>query len=260
MADLDGIGVLVTRPLNQSQELAARIQQAGGEVYILPALDIAAVPLNPGLKAILQRLEEFDMAIFISANAVSRALNFIHSRGRLPQHWRIAAVGKASAKALQSCGYHVHIMPTGQFNSEVLLENPELHQVTAKKILIFRGEGGREVLAETLKKRGAHVEYAEVYRRIRPQVDTGPVLKAWARGNIHIVIATSNEILRNLYDMVGTLGQQWLINTPLVVISERMTAVARELGFKNHPLVADNAYDDALVATIVKWRKETYDS
>ena len=79
-------------------------------------------------------------------------------------------------------------------------------------------------------------------------------MRRWARGDIDIVSVTSTQALRNLYDLVGKLGQQWLVKTPIVVVSERTAAACRELGFKTKPLVAAQASDEAIVETIKTWR------
>jgi uroporphyrinogen-III synthase len=172
----------------------------------------------------------------------------------MPAHLKLATVGKGSARELERLGFRVDILPAGKFNSEALLEVPDLQEVAGKRIVIFRGEGGRELLAETLKERGALVEYAEVYRRAQPQSDVSELLRHWARGEIGAVIVTSNEGLRNLFDMVGKLGRQWLRNTQLVVVSERTAELARELGLKHPAIVAEQASDEALVQALRRWR------
>ncbi len=209
--------------------------------------------LGPLLR-IVDRLEEYDIAVFISPNAVNKAMNLIHSRRSLPAHLRLACVGRGSARELARFGCKDLIAPTGRFDSEALLELPPLAEVGGRRIVIFRGDGGREMLGETLRQRGAQVEYAECYRRGKPLADTTPLLRRWARGEIHIVSVTSVQALRNLYDLVGRLGQQWLVKTPIVVVSERMAAACHELGFKTEPMIARQASDEAIVDTIKAWR------
>ena len=107
-----------------------------------------------------------------------------------------------------------------------------------------------------MKARGANVEYAECYRRRQPKADVSQLLRYWARGDINIIITTSNEGLHNLYDMVGNLGRQWLIKSPLVVLSDRAEQLARQLGFKNQVLIAEQASDDAIIKAITNWRQQ----
>ncbi len=251
---LDGVGVLVTRPEHQAAPLCQLIEQAGGRAIRFPVLEIADIEDKGQLIATLDRLDEFDIAIFISPNAVNKAINFIRSRRAWPAGLAIAAVGRGSAKALRNVDLEADIFPSRRFNSEALLELPEMQEVAGKRIVIFRGEGGREVLAETLRRRGAEVTYAEVYRRVKPKADVSRLMKHWARGEVDIITVTSNEALSNLFDLVGQLGRQWLQKTPLVVISERAVELARGLGFKSEILVASQADDTALLAAIRQWQ------
>ncbi len=252
---LHGTAVLVTRPAGQAEALAALIERCGGQAVCFPMLEILDPADSGALLATIDRLDGFDLAVFISPNAVNRAMNFIRSRRTtLPARLRLACVGRGSARELGRFGRENVLAPAGRFNSEALLDLPELSSVAGWHIVIFRGDGGREVLGETLQARGAQVEYAEVYRRGKPHADTAPLLHRWARGGIDIVSVTSTEALRNLYDLVGKLGRQWLVKTPIVVLSERTAAVCRELGFKTEPLVAPEASDEAIVETIKAWR------
>ena len=112
--------------------------------------------------------------------------------------------------------------------------------------MIFRGEGGRELLGDTLIARGAHVEYAECYRRGRPPADVAPLMRAWARHEVHAVVVTSGEGMRNLFDMVGKLGQAWLRNTPVFVPHPRIADAARSLGVRE--AVITDAGDEGIAA------------
>ncbi len=246
--------MLITRPAAQADPLAALIARAGWDAVLFPVLEIMDPADSGPLLRIVERLDDFDIAIFISPNAVTKAMNVIGSRRILPPHLRLACVGRGSARELKHFGCENVIAPEGKFNSEALLELPELAEVAGQRIVIFRGDGGREVLGETLQNRGARIEYAECYRRGKPHVDTAPLMRRWARGGIDIVTVTSTEALRNLYDLVGKLGQQWLVKTPIVVVSGRMAETCRELGFKTEAMVAAQASDEAIVETIKAWR------
>lgn len=251
---LAGVGVLVTRPAHQAEALCRLIEAAGGRPIQFPALEILDVDDTGPLLALIDRLDAFDIAIFISPNAVNKALNLIRGRRPLPPTLRLAAVGKGSAKALTANGLKPDIYPASRFDSEALLELPAMQDVSGKKIAIFRGDGGRELIAETLRNRGAEVEYAECYRRAAPKGDIGSLLKRWARGEVNIVTVTSTETLRNLFDMVGQLGRQWLQKAPVVVVSVRAAELARELGCKVEPIVASQASDEAILQAIESWR------
>lgn len=253
-APLAGLGILVTRPAHQAEHLSNLICQAGGAPILFPALEIVDIPDLQPLQGMIARLDQFDLAIFISPNAVNKAMNLIRAQRKLPTHLQIAAIGKGSAKVLAQFEVKDVISPKQGFDSEALLALPELNAVTDKRIVIFRGDGGREVLGDLLVQRGAQVEYAECYRRIKPQVDNGKLLYLWARNELNAITVTSSEVLRNLYDLVGKLGQQWLKKTPVFVPHERIAEAARELGLQQ--VYVTDVGDEGMVAGIAAWRAQ----
>ena len=230
---LAGINVLVTRPRHQAEELSEKIRAEGGNPVMFPALEIRDVEDPQPLLNLIDRLQEFDLAVFVSANAVSKAMSRIVAKRApqaLPRALKIAAVGQGTAKALKSFGVETVIAPTARFDSEALLDMAELQQVDGKHIVIFRGEGGRELLGETLKKRGAILEYVSCYRRARPDADIAQSLRTWGEMKIDGITITSSEGLRNLFEMAGECGKAWLMGTPLFVPHERIAQAARKLG------------------------------
>jgi uroporphyrinogen-III synthase len=250
---LAGRHVLVTRPAHQAEGLCALIEQAGGIPVRFPVLAIADPVDTAALDDLLDRLADFHLAVFISPNAVQRAMPRIHAHGGLPDGILVAAVGKGSARELARYGRATDLVPSGRFNSEALLEMPELGDLASQRVVVFRGEGGRELLADVLRERGAQVEYAEVYRRVKPEPDTATLLRRWAHDGMDVAVVTSNEALRNLYDMVGSLGRQWLRKTPLVVVSERAVALARDLGLTAPVMVAARPDDEGLRDALLHW-------
>ena len=245
---LAGRRIVVTRPAGQSAQLAALIRAAGGEPLLFPALEILdASDLQPALE-LIERLDQFDLAIFISANAVTKALALVRTRRAWPPALRIATVGRGSERELQRQGIAEVIAPGERFDSEGLLDLPQLAQVQGKRIVIFRGEGGRELLGETLAARGATVEYAECYRRGRPQADASPLLAQCARRELDAFTVTSSEGLANLRQMLGEAGWPCLRNTPLFAPHERIAVAARSLGVQT--VVQTDAGDEGLIAGI----------
>jgi uroporphyrinogen-III synthase len=154
-------------------------------------------------------------------------------------------------KSLERFGVSGVIAPEGRFDSEALLELPALTDVAGKRIVIFRGEGGRELLGDTLTARGAHLEYAECYRRTRPRADVSPLMRAWARHEVHAVVVTSSGGMSHLFDMVGKLGQAWLQKTPVFVPHPRIAEAARGLGVREVVLTA--AGDEGIVAVLADY-------
>lgn len=256
---LKNVTVLVTRPAHQADNLACLIEQQGGKAVRFPVIEILEPENSDALRGIVDHLDQFDMAIFISPNAVNKAMNLIHARrGGLPPELRIACVGRVSANELMKYGISSVIAPERKFNSEALLALPELQQVEKKNIVIFRGDGGRGLLGDTLSRRGADIVYAECYRRGRPSTNPMPLLHSWSGGDIGIVTITSTQGLQNLYSMVGTKGRPRLLKTPVIVVSQKQAAVCRELGFKHSPMVADEPSDEAIVQAIKAWRKSEH--
>jgi uroporphyrinogen-III synthase len=231
------------------------ISTAGGIAIALPAVTIdEPEDLSPA-RSLVARLKEFDIAVFVSVNAVEKGMALIHQHGGLPPQIKLAAVGQRSAEALQRHGGKIAIPAAPPYNSESLLANAELRSVKGKSILIFRGNDGRELLAETLRQRGARVVYAEVYRRMKPDAQLADRLAQ--AGEIDIVVVTSQDGLRNLMEMANMAGRsQWLLNKPVAAISGRVAQLASDLGFTHPALVAEQASDEALMKAITAWRHD----
>lgn len=251
-AALQGVGVLVTRPVHQAEPLARLIERAGGTAVRFPTIEIAPPADLGALHAVLDRLSEFDLAIFVSPNAVAEVFARLGARS-WPPHLAVACVGQASARALAEYGVGA-MAPQNRFDSESLLALPALQAMAGKRVIIFRGDGGRELLADTLVARGAAVTYAECYRRVRPANDPDPLIERWRRGGIDIVSITSTDGLRNLYDMLGETGRDRLLATPVVVLSAAQADACRRLGFAAEPLIAHSASDEAILDAIQTWQ------
>ena len=184
---LEGRGIVVTRPAQQSEPLAERISAAGGHPILFPVLEIIDIPDLQPLIDVSARLEDYQLAVFISPNAVVRTMSQVLPRRSWPARLRVAAIGKGSVRELERFGVTGVIAPERYFDSEHLLELPELQTVAGQRVVIFRGDGGRELLGDTLAARGARVDYVECYRRARPDADAAPLLQAWAVHHIWLV-------------------------------------------------------------------------
>ena len=247
---LSGKGIVVTRPAHLAAHLAELIRAAGGNPILFPAIEIVEVEALQPLIALIDRLDEFELAIFISPNAVSHGMQLIKARRALPPRLKLAAIGRASVRELKRFGVAAAIAPA-RFDSEALLELPELANVAGKRIVIFRGAGGRELLGDTLIARGAALEYAECYRRGRPRADAAPLLEAWARNELQAITVTSSEGLHNFFDLVGSRGESWLRKTPLFVPHPRIGETARGLGLTAVVVTAQG--DEGLVQGLMQW-------
>lgn len=251
---LAGLKIVVTRPREQALELARRIEQAGGKVILFPLLEISPIADPRPLRTILKRLGEFNLAIFISPNAVRYGMEAIRESGGLPHTLKIATVGQGSAKALGKQGIGNIIAPRDRFDSEALLELPELQDVKEWRIAIFRGDGGRELLGDTLKARGATVEYAACYQRAKPQQDASALLAAQP----HAVTVTSSEALGYLWDMLDNAAKQWAALMPLFVPHVRIAEAAQRLGWREVKATAGG--DDGLLAGLIAWAANRQES
>ena len=246
---LAGRGVVITRPVAEAQQLAALVREAGGEPMLYPAIEILDAPDPRALDAVIDRLDDFDLAIFVSPSAVDKAMTRIGARRTLPAKLRCAAIGPGGVRALQRFGVNEVIAPQGSYDSESLLASSYLQNVRGLRIVIFRGDGGRELLGETLAARGAGVNYAACYRRGKPAFDAAPLIQAWECDRIAAVIITSSEGLRNFCDRIGAAGLTWLRKTLIVVPHPRIAAAAREQGMMR--VVEAESGDEALMRTLL---------
>lgn len=248
-APLAGRRIVVTRPRAQSAALAERIAAAGGEPILFPAIEIAAPEDAAPARALLARLEGFDVAVFVSVNAVEQGLALL---GRpWPAQVRAAAVGPGTRRRLEECGVREVIAPEAGADSEGLLALPAFAAMAGRRVAIIRGEGGREQLRDTLQARGATVEYAECYRRLRPRHDPAPLLVDWSRGAVHAVTAGSAEALANLLAMLGEPAARLVADTPLFVPHPRVAQEARRLGATR--VVVAGPGDGEMLAALVAY-------
>ncbi|MBM3341571.1 MAG: uroporphyrinogen-III synthase, partial [Betaproteobacteria bacterium] len=156
------------------------------------------------------------------------------------------------ARALQSRGVTGVITPlpdSARIDSEALLATPFLREVAGQHVVIFRGDGGRELLGDTLRARGARVQTVTCYRRGKPTFDAALLNAAGARGEVAAVIVTSSEGLRNFRERLGA-GGGWLDHALVAVPHPRIAAVARELGLTR--VVESASGDEALAATVLR--------
>jgi uroporphyrinogen-III synthase len=256
---LKGAHVLVTRPAHQAEKLCQLIEQQGGVAVRFPTLQIMemddaqpdnhlddqSIATNP-----LSKLSNYRWLIFTSANAVNFALKANGGKIAQFEEAQIAAIGQATARELRSAGLMVSLMPENGYDSESLLAMPQMQQVNGQDILIVRGQGGREELADVLRSRGANVGYWEVYQRVIPDNDHSEVISLLEQGLLAVIIVTSFEALQNLLAMLGANYKKKLAMISLVVISERISKLAAELGF-TQIAVTENPSDPAILDTTI---------
>ena len=244
---LDGLNIVITRPREQAVELTRRIEQLGGKPLLFPLLEITAVHDGQALHEQISRLRQADIAIFISPNAVRYGMAAMCAAGEVPSSLKIATVGQGSAKALHELGITRVIAPTERFDSEGLLALEELQNVAGTHVVIFRGDGGRELLGDMLRARGAKVEYVTCYLRSKPALDSGVLLAAGPDA----ITVTSSEALSHLWEMLDEPGRTRFAGMPLFVPHERIANAARRQGWQQ--VVVTESGDDGLLSGLIAW-------
>jgi uroporphyrinogen-III synthase len=247
-SDLNGAGILITRPARQAAGLAREIAALGGEPLIFPAIVILP-PADPAaLREVHWHLSRYDIAVFVSANAVEYG---VADPASWPHRMLTLAPGPGTAAALAAIGIHNVRIPKTTMDSEGLLALPELETVSGKRVVIFRGDSGRELLRTALETRGAEVTQVECYRRARPEGGTAGLLEAWRAKRIDAVTLTSSEGLDNLWAILDSEGRRHLAVTPVFVPHSRIAERARTLGVRN-PIVTPPA-DAGLIASLLEY-------
>lgn len=230
---LQGKCILVTRPAAQAAALAGKIAALGGEPIVFPLLDIGPADDLRALQQAVEHIGEYAMAVFISPNAVDFGLAPILARGSWPAGLQAAAIGQSTAALLMTLGVERVVAPSTRFDSEALLDLPEFQarQVAGRRVLILRGNGGRELLAETLHERGAQVDAVTCYKRSAP-TDGIPVASLLRENKLDALTVSSSEGLRNLLAILDAGDRERLRTTPVFVPHRRIAEVAAELGLQ----------------------------
>lgn len=239
------MGIAITRPINQAKKLSALIEQAGGTPILFPLIEITPLYDYSQFEAVINKIETYDWAIFISSNAVQNGMPRLVKQG-IPKNLNFAAIGPVTASELQSFGVKDVLIPNDRFDSESLLALDEMHAMQDKKVMIFRGVGGRDVLAESLKARGAQVSFAECYQRINPQTSCDLLTNLYREKKLHGIVVTSSEAMRHLLDLAG--DADWLQHVTLFVNHARIAELPLQLDLK--VLVADAPGDEAMLASL----------
>ncbi len=238
--------MLVTRPRAQAAELIEAIRQQGGDVICFPVIEI--VPRDSAEIAIAAAaLPKPDIAVFVSPNAVAHGLSHVAGAAK-------AAIGPATAAAIRSTGHTVEIVPDQGFDSESLLAEPALSDVSGKEVRIIRGGKGRELLARTLRERGANVSYLPVYERALPAISPdllASVETAWREGKINVLTAMSVESLQNLGSLLPAWCAMQLENMPLVTPAARVIKEALDRYPRSRPILATGPQAADMVAAII---------
>jgi len=231
--ELQGKSIAITRPIDQARKLNELVIRSGGKPVSFPLIAIAPLADYSKFDHQLTDLANYDWAIFISSNAVQNGMpRLLNKLGSVPGNLRFAAIGPVTAAELAGFGVEQVLTPQDRFDSESLLGLAEMQQIEGKRFVIFRGIGGREVLADTLKARGAIVDFAECYQRINPQQNANVLTALWQNKQLDAIVVTSSEAMRHLLDLSDNGHANWIKNTVLCVNHARIAELPQQLGLK----------------------------
>jgi len=247
---LQGQVILNTRPAHQQAELTALLERDGARVLSFPVIEIVASGAAPATPV------DHDILLFVSRNAVDFGLDSIDA-ARLSPATQFGVIGAATRAALLARVGDIEgrLIDSEPFNSEALLEADALQSVAGKRILILRGQAGRNLLGDELTARGARVDYLEVYRRELPRHAPGTFARLTAEGFPTLAVLTSNEGIHNLFELVDSAAAERLRAIPWLLISERMRESALKLGHNATIVIARSASDDGIWRTLRDWAK-----
>lgn len=235
---------LVVRPAAQANQLVQMLRQLGHAPLCCPLLET-----RPGcdLPHLGDMLREADLVIAVSMHAVHFAHYFLLQTGQTWPHIDYFAVGQASADAFAEAG--IQALCPADPRSEGLLALPALQGVSGRRVLILRGNDGRDLIARTLASRGALVHYCATYERHYPDLDGDALTRHWQAAGLDSLLITSGELLQRLLALVPGPQHPWLYDRLLVVPSPRVAEMAEGAGF-TRIVIAQGASNQALVAAL----------
>ncbi|MFM4961977.1 uroporphyrinogen-III synthase [Aeromonas caviae] len=235
---------LVVRPAAQANQLVQMLRQRGHAPLCCPLLET-----RPGwdLPHLGDMLREADLVIAVSMHAVHFAHHFLLQTGQTWPHIDYFAVGQASTDAFAEAG--IQALCPADPRSEGLLALPALQGVSGRRVLILRGNDGRDLIARTLASRGALVHYCATYERHYPDLDGDALTRHWQAAGLDSLLITSGELLQRLLALVPGPQHPWLYDRLLVVPSPRVAEMAEGAGF-TRIVIAQGASNQALVAAL----------
>ncbi|UZE96451.1 uroporphyrinogen-III synthase [Alkalimarinus alittae] len=233
---LKGVRVLIARPHDQGKALTSQLKQLGAEVIQFPTIAVESSPSSQPLKNCFLNLDQYSHVIAISVHAVRYGLEWINQYWpQLPLNIQWYGVGEKTAQALKDADIPAIASETG-YDSESLLNLPELTELAHQKILILRGEGGRELLKQQFEQQGAKVDYANLYQRSCPTYSVSEINNALITFSPDILITLSGETLHNLIKIsqnkdIAIEQRNRIMDKYVLVPSQRVADQARSLGF-----------------------------
>jgi uroporphyrinogen-III synthase len=253
--ELKDIGVLVTRPGDRGESLSQLIEKSGGRAIRFPVIDIVELDDFTLLDEVLGKIESYRLIVFVSVSSARAVVSRLKSLGGvIPNTTKIAAVGEQTAKICEQFGMEVGFYPRNQVNSEGLIEELSHFDFKDQRVVIFRGQDGREWLGSEMIARGARVEYVQSYERKLTSSSIEKVLHSWRRGKLNHVIVTSASILEGLCTLLGEENRYLLKQSWVITISARLQVLCEAKGLVK-VVVAKNPSDGAVMECLVSSRQ-----
>lgn len=225
--ELSGLRVLVVRPIRGDDDFAARLQDAGARIELCPVMSIEPLP-GSVRNALAPAVARADDLILVSKPAAELAIELFRQHQIRPAS--LIAVGAATADVLRAAGYAVRYPqdPT----SEGVLALPELQRVTGRQMVILRGDTGRDTMRDTLRARGATVDYGTLYRRVTISDHRREILHLLSQSAVDVVAIHSVAVLDSLLTLLDGQGLHSLKQLPVLVPGERVGLAVRAQGIK----------------------------
>lgn len=248
--------VLITRPIYATKGLVQQLEKIQVIPELFPTINLLPTFHQEELKLAVDKLNTVDMAIFVSRAAVQFAMAAIKKRWIPLPTIQWAAIGPGTAGTLQQYTCQSIIFPSKPpYETEALIALKDFQAIANKRIVIFRGNGGRGLLSQVLQERGARVQLVEAYQRTLPFIDIVEKLTIWRQQRIDAIVTTSAECLHNLLLLIGP-NEHWIKELPLVVVGLRMYELANKLEFKR-PIIAPSADDTSIIKVLEELKRIT---
>ncbi|HVP42207.1 MAG TPA: uroporphyrinogen-III synthase [Terriglobales bacterium] len=234
---LKGKRILITRAAQQAGSLAEQLRALGATVVEIPSIEIRPPRSYEPLDQAIANISRYDWLVLTSVNGVQALLERVGHAGLAPDHLaqvKIAAIGPATRKVLESRGLTVAIMPR-QYIAESVVEAMR-DQVKGKKVVLVRARVARDVIPEELRNAGAHVDVVEAYETVVPQASRERLRDLLSRPGQrpHAITFTSSSTVRNFLELLGAENKHLVTGVMLASIGPVTSKTLRELGLGVH--------------------------
>ncbi|MCK5664587.1 MAG: uroporphyrinogen-III synthase [Thiotrichaceae bacterium] len=240
--------VVITRPAHQTENLQLKLESVCANTILFPLIEIAPPEDLALVKKQLDNLQNYDLVIFVSANAVEQTFNYIESAKF--KSVKVATTGKKTGSLLEDAGVKIDFCPSQIFNSEALLATPNFKLFCeGKSIAIIRGEGGRNLLRNELLKIASSVDYINTYQRICPQTNSDLLEQYAEQGELDIILLTSGTSVDNFFSLAKS--ESWLNDITLLIGSPRMQKKIPD-SFQGKLAIAEDPSDETLYKKLIE--------